>query len=142
MALEADRIADEREKATDEVKRRARTDRRGRERRLAGTRVNRDAPRRSNMKAMGALATGLSSAVLAMVFVAGEMVLDQTPWAALTVAVVATVLSVFALLLGCLDQRLIEIRLELMMVNGGMRAADRRQNARRSGSEAADAGQA
>ena len=139
MALEADRIAKEREMATDDNNRRTRTERRGRERRLAGTRVNKEAPRRSLMKAMGAMASGLSGALLAIVFVAGEMLFDQTPWAALLVAVVALVLSLFALLLGCLEQRLIEIRLELMIVNGGMRAADRRLIERRGGADTPDA---
>ncbi len=139
MSLEADRVAIERETETDKEDRRARADRRRREQRLAGTRVNTDAPRRSLMKAMGALATGLSAALLAIVFLAGEMVFEQTPWAALGVAVIAGVLSISALLLGCLEQRLIEIRLELMMANGGVRAADRRRSERRAGSEAADA---
>ena len=139
MSLEADRIAVERERATPEGDRRAKADRRGRERRLAATRVNSEAPRRSLMKAGGALATGLSVALLAIVFLAGEMVYEQTPWVALGVAVIAVAVSVFALLVGCLEQRLIEIRLELTMVNGGMRAADRRRSERRAGSEAAGA---
>ena len=140
MALEADRVAKDREMANDDGNRRVRTERRGRERRLDGARVNKEAPRRSLMKAMGAMATGLSAALLAIVFVAGEMLFDQTPWAALLVAVVAVILSLFALLLGCLEQRLIEIRLELMMANGGMRAADRRTIERRGDPSAQDAG--
>ena len=40
-------------------------------------------------------------------------------------------LAALILMLGSLEQRLIEIRLELMMMNGGARRADRRQGDRR-----------
>ena len=62
------------------------------------------------------------------------MLPDQPPWVALSVTGIAVIISIFALLLGSIEQRLIEIRLELMMTNGGMRQADRRTGNRRGAS--------
>lgn len=131
MALEAAHVAESGERATDDKNRRARSERRGRERRGSGTRVNRAAPADSLMKGLGAMAAGLSSALFAIVLVMGLVVLDTPPWAALAVTGVAVIVSVFALLLGSIEQRLIEIRLELMMANGGRRQVDRRTLERR-----------
>jgi hypothetical protein len=130
MSLEAEHIVDVVERTPGN--RRARSERRGKDRR-AGGRINRTAPRRSMMMACGAWATGMSFAVFAIVFLATILVSAQTPWIALTASAIAVVTSLFALMLGSLEQRLIEIRLELMMANGGMRQADRRSGERRSG---------
>ena len=111
--------------------RRARSERRGKNRRQSNTRVNKAAPRRSLMKMFGALATGLTFGVFAIVLLATVMLPDGTSWVALSVTGIAVVISVFALILGSIEQRLIEIRLELMMANGGMRQADRRTGNRR-----------
>lgn len=129
MSLEAGRIVDAVDRAPGN--RRARSERRGKDRRTGG-RINKAAPRRSMMKACGAWATGMSFAVFAIVFLATILVSTQTPWIALTASAIAVVTSLFALMLGSLEQRLIEIRLELMMDNGGMRQADRRSGERRS----------
>ena len=84
------------------------------------------------MKVCGAWATGMSFAIFAIVFLATTMVLEQTPWIALFATGLAVVTSLFAWMLGCIEQRLIEVRLELMMANGGMRQADRRSGERRT----------
>ena len=128
MALEAERVMEAAERAPTD--RRAKSERRGKDRR-AGGRINKAAPRRSLMKACGAWATGMSVAIFAIVLLASILVSTQTPWIALLVSSVAVVTSLFALMLGSLEQRLIEIRLELMMANGGMRQADRRGEDRR-----------
>ena len=136
MALEADSVAQAGE--VDPGARQARSERRGKDRRLGQTRINKAAPRRSLMKICGAWATAMSFAIFAIVFMATTTLLERTPWIALSVAGMAVITSVFALMLGSIEQRLIEIRLELMMANGGMRQADRRQGERRTGSSPAD----
>lgn len=131
MGLEAERVAEANERAPSD--RRARSERRGKDRRLGKARFNRAAPRRSLMKAFGAWATAMSFVLFSIVFTATITVLPTTPWVALLVTGIAVVTSTFALMLGSLEQRLIEIRLELMMANGGMRQADRRAGERRVG---------
>ena len=130
MALEADRVAEASERAPGN--RRAKSERRGKDRRIGKTRINRAAPRRSLMKAFGAWATAMSFALFAIVLLATVTLLQTTPWIALSVTGTAVVTSAFALMLGSIEQRLIEIRLELMMANGGMRQADRRSGERRT----------
>ncbi|CAL1690500.1 hypothetical protein MMB232_00625 [Brevundimonas subvibrioides] len=132
MALESERVAEAAE--MNPGNRRARSERRGKDRRLGQTRINHVAPRRSLMKAFGASATAMSCAVFAIVILATAMIAQTIPWIALSVSGMAVVISAFFLMLGSLEQRLIEIRLELMMANGGMRQADRRNGDRRSGS--------
>lgn len=140
MALEADSVAQAVE--LDPGARHARSERRGKDRRIGANRINKAAPRRSLMKICGAWATAMSFAIFAIVFMATTTLLERTPWIALSVAGIAVVTSVFALMLGSIEQRLIEIRLELMMANGGMRQADRRQGERRAGSPADRTGSA
>lgn len=130
MALEAQIIAEAADLAPGN--RRAKSERRGKERRKSDARVNKAAPRRSLLRVFGAAATGMSLAIFALVFGATATVLDETPWIALAVTGIAVVTSVFSMLLGFIEQRLIEIRLELMMANGGMRQADRRSGERRN----------
>jgi len=129
MALEAGRIAEALETAPEN--RRATAERRGKDRRQSGARINKVAPRRSLMKLCGAVATGISLGLFAVIIIATSVLLDEPPWIALSVSGLAVVVSIFALLLGSLEERLIEIRLELMMANGGMRKADRRGGDRR-----------
>lgn len=100
--------------------------RRGRDRRAPGNRVNRAAPRHSTMKNVGAITTTGSLALLTMVVLAGEYVLQETPWVALCVVSLLVLISALTLMMGSIEQRLIESRLELMMLNGGARQVDRR----------------
>ncbi|HEX8471704.1 MAG TPA: hypothetical protein VF633_11375 [Brevundimonas sp.] len=130
MSLEAEKIAEGSELEPGD--RRAKSERRGKDRRLENTRINRVAPRRSLMRILGAWATAMSFAIFAIVFLATAMIFENTPWIALSVTGIAMVISAFALMLGSIEQRLIEIRLELMMANGGMRQADRRNAERRT----------
>lgn len=111
--------------------RRARSERRGKERRKGGNRINRAAPRRSVLQAAGLSAISASAAVAAIIFLAGELVLGGTAWVPLGLALTVLGFAVLAYMIGCLEQRLIEIRLELMMANGGSRQADRRTGDRR-----------
>jgi hypothetical protein len=131
MSLEAERVAERTEAAQRADERRARSERRGKDRRRPDGQINRTAPRRSTMKMFGSIATAASGAVFALVLLADVTILASTPWTALSVTGLAVVVSTFALFLGNLEQRLIEIRLELMMANGGMRQADRRSTERR-----------
>lgn len=130
MSLEAERIANAAEPLPGE--RRARSERRGRDRRRSDNRINKAAPRRSLMRLCGAWATGLSVGVFIVLFFSAAILLETTPWTALFVAGAAVITSVFALMLGSIEERLIEIRLELMMGNGGMRQGDRRTADRRT----------
>ena len=111
--------------------------RRARDRRKPGNRINKEAPRQSVMKRLGAFLTAMTGAVFALVFVAGELLLDATPVAGLLFIGSTVVVSAFTLMLGCIEQRLIEIRLEIMIGNGGMRQSDRRGADRRAGGDEA-----
>lgn len=109
----------------------AESDRRDNDRRSANRRINASAPRRSLMRVFGAWATGVTSAIFAIIFLFTLLVATETPWIALLAAAFAVVVSNLALMLGLLEQRLIEIRLELLMANGGLRRAERRSGERR-----------
>lgn len=111
--------------------RRQRRERRGRDRRKIGGRINRQAPRRSLMKIIGAHATLWSFGVLSVLFSASEVAGLRVPTPAAAFFVALTMFSCLVLMLGSLEQRMIEIRLELMMANGGMRQGDRRASERR-----------
>jgi len=133
MAMEAESVAgriEDRERGAD---RRARTERPGRERRKAGSRVNRAAPNQSLMKTLGAYGVGLMAAVIALTLIASDRLGIGLPVAAVAFEAAALGASILLLALGALEQRLIEIRLELMMLNGGRRQGDRRQGDRRTG---------
>lgn len=135
MAMEADSLAgriEDSEQARP-PERRARVERRGRDRRKPGNRVNREAPGRSLMKTLGAYGVGLMAAVLALTLLASEMTGIGVPVVALAFEAAAMGAAVLLLALGSLEQRLIEIRLELMMLNGGRRQGDRRGGDRRGG---------
>lgn len=113
--------------------RRERRERRGKDRRKAGGRINKQAPRRSLMKIIGAHATLWSFGVLCILFSASEVADLQVPTPAAAFFVALAMFSCLVLMLGSLEQRMIEIRLELMMANGGMRQEDRRSGERRRG---------
>lgn len=115
--------------------RRQRRERRGRDRRKIGGRINRQAPRRSLMKIIGAHATLWSFGVLSVLFSASEVAGLRVPTPAAAFFVALTMFSCLVLMLGSLEQRMIEIRLELMMANGGMRQGDRRASERRRGDD-------
>lgn len=114
------------------VERRAKTERRGRERRKPDGRINKVAPRRSLLQTVALSATGISATLTGLILAAGVLVLDSMPWPNLIAAAIISAFCLLAFLLGCIEQRLIEIRLELMMANGGMRQLDRRQGERRT----------
>lgn len=133
MAMEADGVVARIEDRDQAEERRVHVERRRRERRKPGTRVNREAPRRSLMKLLGAYGVGLMAAVLALTLLASEMLNIGVPVTALAFETAAMGAGVLLLAMGSLEQRLIEIRLELMMLNGGRREGDRRQGDRRAG---------
>lgn len=111
--------------------RRQRRERRGKDRRKSGGRINKQAPRRSLMKIIGAYATLWSFGVLCLLFSASEVADLQVPTPAAAFFVALAMFSCLVLMLGSLEQRMIEIRLELMMADGGMRQGDRRTSERR-----------
>lgn len=130
MSLEASGI----EAATDGPatgsERRASTERRGRDRRRQGNRINKGAPRRSLVQTIALSAAGIS-ATLAGLMVSVGLVMEDMAWANIFAAVAVAAFSLLSFILGCIEQRLVEIRLELMMANGGARQGDRRQGDRR-----------
>lgn len=128
MSVEADTVALKLEAAGD---RRERKERRGRDRRKPGTRVNMAAPRQSWMKAIGAYGVAFSSAAFALTLVAGGVLGQNAAVVVIAFEAAALITSVLLLALGSIELRLIEIRLELMMLNGGMRNEDRRAGDRR-----------
>ncbi len=135
MAMEADGVAERIEDQDQVGDRRVRTERRRRDRRRPGTRINRDAPARSLLKTIGAYGVGLMAAVIALTLLASELVGVGVPVVAIGFETAALGAAILMLALGSLEQRLIEIRLELMMLNGGRRQGDRRHADRRGGLE-------
>lgn len=116
---------------TDTAGERRNTDRRRRDRRKPGTRVNKAAPRGSLLKMIGAQGLAISAAVIAISFLAAAQLGMQIPLTAVAFQVGALITFALLMALGSLELRLIEIRLELMMLNGGMRQSDRREGERR-----------
>ena len=135
MAMEAEAMNERLEGAHD-VDRRARTERRRRERRKPGNRINREAPTQSLIKVFGAFGVAIMTAVMTLTILAGEMLDLDIPTIALSLQGVLLGSFILLIALGSIEQRLIEIRLELMMLNGGRRAGDdRRQGGRRRTSD-------
>ena len=131
MAMEAERP--EVHADTPEVtERRARAERRGRDRRKPGGRINPEAPRRSLLKAFGAFGVALSAATFVLTLLAGEMLGARATLGVIVFEGAVLLTSILLLALGSIELRLIEIRLELMMMNGGTRGADRRNEDRRA----------
>lgn len=131
MSVEAESVAQTLDGPAGPSERRASSERRGRDRRRPGARVNMEAPRLSMMKVLGASGVALSTGALALTLVAGEMLGVRATVVALAFEAATLGLSILLLAIGSIELRLIEIRLELMMLNGGMRKDDRRQADRR-----------
>lgn len=130
MSLEASGIESLTDGPAPDADRRASTERRGKDRRREGNRINKTAPRRSLVQTIALSAAGVSG-TLAGLMVAAGLVMEDMAWANIFAAVAVAAFSLLAFILGCIEQRLVEIRLELMMANGGARQADRRQGDRR-----------
>ncbi|MGV8929969.1 MAG: hypothetical protein ACOH1E_09455 [Brevundimonas sp.] len=130
MSLEAELLGD-RLDTPSPTERRARAERRGPDRRKAGSRINADAPQRSLLKILGAFGVAFSAAILVLTLLAGEMLGSSATMGIIAFEVAALVTSILSLALGSIELRLIEIRIELMMMNGGRRGIDRRSAERR-----------
>lgn len=131
MSIEAQFVADRADEKCELGNRLRLGERRGRDRRKPGSRINAAAPRLSILKIAGALGVISSTGALALTLTGSE-VLDLP----ITVVFIgfelgALITSVLLLALGSIEHRLIEIRLELMMMNGGTRGEDRRRGERR-----------
>ena len=131
MAMESERLA-ERLETPDPEDRRARSERRGPDRRRTDSRINPEAPRRSLLIVMGAAGVGISASIIAITLLAGELLGAVVPVSVLAFEAALLFTATLWLALGSIELRLIEIRLELMMLNGGMRSVDRREGSRRS----------
>lgn len=99
-------------------------ERRGRERRGKG-RLNKVAPRASRLQFLGAIATAISLSGLTLLLLGTYLLQAPLPWGGLAVMGGMLAMAVLSLIMGSIEQRLIEIRLELMMLNGGQRKSDR-----------------
>ena len=133
MAMEAEVLAHQQEEAALVRERRERAERRGRDRRKAGSRVNQRAPMRSTLRGVGWSALGLVGTVMAITVVYSQIAQVSLPYVTLAFEAGALAVAVIVVALGCVEQRLTEIRLELMMLNGGRRQQDdRRQGSRRA----------
>ena len=130
MSVEAQIIADRADEASGLIDRQRR-ERRGKDRRMPGSRINAAAPRRSILKYAGVLGVTLSIGAFALTLVGREMLELPVTVAVIGLELAALMTSVLLLALGSIELRLVEIRLELMMLNGGMRGEDRRQGERR-----------
>lgn len=130
MAMEAELLAD-RDDTPAPKERRARAERRGRDRRRDGSRINPDAPRRSLLKPLGAFGVAFSAATFILTLIAGEAAGARATIGIIAFEAAILLTSIILLAMGAIESRLIEIRLELMMLNGGTRGADRRGPDRR-----------
>ncbi len=130
MAMEAERLAD-RDDTPAPKERRARAERRGPDRRREGNRINPNAPRRSLLKPLGAFGVAFSAATFILTLMAGEAAGARATMGIIAFEAAVLLTSFILLAMGAIEARLIEIRLELMMLNGGTRGADRRGPDRR-----------
>ncbi len=130
MAMESELLGDRLDTPTPSD-RRARAERRGPDRRRAGSRINPAAPRRSLLKVIGAFGVAISAATFVLTLLGGEMLGARATTVVLAFETAILLTSALLLALGSIELRLIEIRLELMMMNGGSRGADRRSANRR-----------
>lgn len=131
MSVEARVIADRIDGAPPSEKRQGTGDRRARDRRKPGSRVNKAAPRSSLLKAVGAFGVVFHTAAFVLTLLGGQMLNLPSTIVAVGFEAAALVTSVLLLALSSIELRLVEIRLELMMLNGGMRGEDRREGERR-----------
>ncbi len=105
-------------------------ERRGRERRRGGGRINKVAPRASRLQFLGAICTAVSLSGMTLLLLGTFLLHSSMPWAGVAVMGSMLGLSILTLIMGSIEQRLIEIRLELMMLNGGRRRSDSGPEAR------------
>jgi hypothetical protein len=131
MSVEAESIADRIDGELPSERRKGPGERRGRDRRKPGSRVNMNAPRQSLLKIAGAFGVVFSIAAFILTLVGGEMLDLPIAIAVLSFEGATLMTSAVLLGLGSIELRLVEIRLELMMANGGMRGDDRRKGDRR-----------
>lgn len=137
MAMEAEIVAQKQEEVALAGDRRLQTDRRSRDRRRPGSRINQKAPMRSTMRGVGLSALGLVATVMVITVVYSQVAGVSLPYVTLAFEAGALAVAVIVVALGFIEQRLTEIRLELMMLNGGRREGeDRRQGVRRTPSPA------
>ncbi len=131
MSVEAEGIASRIDWEPPAERRRGPVDRRGRDRRKPGSRINENAPRQSLLKAVGAFGVVFSVAALVLTLLGAQMLDLSIAIAVIGIEMGALMTSAVLLALGSIELRLVEIRLELMMANGGMRGEDRRTGDRR-----------
>lgn len=130
MAMEAETLADQHEQALT-TDRRARSERRGRDRRKQGSRINHNAPTRSTLRRVGIAASCFMITVIVITLAAAYAAQIAVPFVTIAFEAAALAVAVMISALGVLEQRLTEIRLELMMLNGGRRQADDRRTSER-----------
>ncbi len=95
------------------------------DRRSSDNRINAHAPRRSRLTLWSCWALSATVTVFFLIVIAGEVLYQRPLYPTLAVTGALVALSAIAFMLGLIEQRLIEIRLELMMANGGGRSGDR-----------------
>jgi hypothetical protein len=84
---------------------------------------------------MGALGLGVSASLLVITLLAFEVLGTRAATSVIALEVSLLFMSTLVLALGSIEQRLVEIRLELMILNGGMRSVERRKGPRRNDPE-------
>lgn len=131
MSVEAESIAGRIDGELPSDRRQKPADRRGRDRRKSGSRINENAPRQSLLKAVGAFGLVFSVAAFVLTLLGAQMLDLSIALVVIGFEVAALMTSAILLALGSIELRLVEIRLELMMANGGMRGGDRRKGDRR-----------
>ncbi|MGZ9113494.1 MAG: hypothetical protein ACXW3K_02635 [Brevundimonas sp.] len=131
MSVEAESIAGRLDGELPSERRSRSGERRGRDRRKPGSRINADAPRQSLLKAVGAFGVVFSTAAFVLTLLGGQMLDLPATVVVVGFEAAALITSVLLLALGSIELRLVEIRLELMMGNGGRRGEDRRGGDRR-----------
>ena len=133
MAIEADILVQKQDDPALVTDRRARTERRGRDRRKPGSRINQRAPMRSMLQPVGLSAVGVVGTVMVITVLYSQIAGVTLPYVTLAFQAGAMAVAAIVVAIGCIEQRLTEIRLELMMLNGGRRQGDdRRQGPRRA----------
>lgn len=131
MSVEAESIADRIDGELPSGRSQRSGERRGRDRRKPGSRINENAPRQSLLKVVGAFGVIVSVAALVLTLLGAQMLDLPVAIAVIGLEAAALMTSALLLALGSIELRLVEIRLELMMANGGMRGEDRRAGDRR-----------
>jgi len=133
MAFEANVLAEQQDAALLPPERRERRERRGKDRRKSGSRINASAPTQSTLRRIGLMWVGVITALIAITIVASEVTGVGVPFEVITLETAAWAVALIVVALGFIEQRLTEIRLELMMLNGGRRQGDdRRRSDRRA----------